>query len=84
MLLASRQHLVIDVTNPKSSNLLFHLTTMYEMELLVLLSDDAILEKRFVALPLQFCNVIRFIRNSSIFTTYEYTLYSYLVGLISV
>ena len=63
MLLASRQHLVIEVTNPKSSNPLFRLTTMYEMELLGLLSDHAISEKRFVALPLQFCNVIRFIDN---------------------
>ena len=79
MLLASRQHLVIEVTNPKSSNPLFRLTTMYEMELLGLLSDDAISEKRFVALPLQFCNVIRFIRNSSIITTHENTLCSCLV-----
>ena len=79
MLLASRQHLVIEVTNLKSSNPLFHFTTMYEMELLGLLSDDTILEKRFVALPLQFCNVIRFIRNSSIITTHENTLCNCLV-----
>ena len=79
MLLVSRQHLVIKVTNPKLSNPLFCLTTMYEIELLGLLSDDAILEKRFVALPLQFCNVIRFIRNSSIIRTHERTLCSCLV-----
>ena len=79
MLLTSRQHLAIEVTNPKSTNPLFYLTTLYKMALLGLLINNAVLEKRFVALPLQFCNVIRFIRNSSIITTYENTLCSCLV-----
>lgn len=82
MLLASRQHLAIEKTNPKSTNLLFLLTTVYEMEVLGLLSDDIVSEKRFVTQPLQFCNVIRFIHNSSIFTTHEHTLCSCLVEFL--
>ena len=80
MLLASRQHLVIEVTNPKSSNPLFRIVTVYETNILLgLLSDDAVSEKRFVALPVEFNNVLRFIRNSGTFRTHEQLLCSCLV-----
>ena len=84
MLLACRQHLAIEVTNPKSTNPLFRIVTLYETDMLGLLRDDAVSEKKFVALSVEFNNVLRFIRNSGTFRTHEQLLCSCLVEYLRV
>ena len=84
MLLACRQHLAIEVTNPKLTNPLFRIVTLYETDMLGLLRDNAVSEKRFDALPVEFNNVLRFIRNSGTFRTHEQLLCSSLVEYLRV